>query len=409
MKKLLAVLLALVMIVSLAACAGNTDPSAEAPSDTTNSDKTEPSGSEDGNPEVNKKIAMIMQQGGLGDQGFNDTAYAGLMACKDKYGLDVNAVECTDTTQGETLIRELCEAGYGLIINLEAGISGNMYTVALDYPDIYFVVVGRQLRINAVDGFTETPKNVIESYVTLNEHSFLAGVVAAYAATDGNTLVDGIGQHEGCNIGILFGAESVGFYQYGDGFRQGALFYNPDAKVYIDYTVGFSDTANAQNIAQNMINNMGCDVIWTCCGTAGLGGLEACRLNNAFGIGVDSNQDEVEPGYILTSAVRDNTSLMEFYIGKYLEGDLAQTEPDVFNLSNGGVDITDMSVIAKYVTDKDKLEELKSIIEQCRKWIADGTITVFDARMASIENDGQRLDDWLKIDGNNKTYAELNK
>ena len=409
MKKLLAVLLALVMIVSLAACAGNTDPSTEAPSDTTNSDKTEPSGSEDGNPEVNKKIAMIMQQGGLGDQGFNDTAYAGLMACKDKYGLDVNAVECTDTTQGETLIRELCEAGYGLIINLEAGISGNMYTVALDYPDIYFVVVGRQLRINAVDGFTETPKNVIESYITLNEHSFLAGVVAAYAATDGNTLVDGVGQHEGCNIGILFGAESVGFYQYGDGFRQGALFYNSDAKVYIDYTVGFSDTANAQNIAQNMINNMGCDVIWTCCGTAGLGGLEACRLNNAFGIGVDSNQDEVEPGYILTSAVRDNTSLMEFYIGKYLEGDLAQTEPDVFNLSNGGVDITDMSVIAKYVTDKDKLEELKGIIEQCRKWIADGTITVFDARMASIENDGQRLDDWLKIDGNNKTYAELNK
>lgn len=409
MKKLLAVLLALVMIVSLAACAGNTDPSADKPDDTNNSDKTDPSGGEDVNPEVNKKIAMIMQQGGLGDQGFNDTAYAGLMACKDKYGLDVNAVECTDTTQGETLIRELCEAGYGLIINLEAGISGNMYTVALDYPDIYFVVVGRQLRINAVDGFTETPKNVIESYITLNEHSFLAGVVAAYAATDGNTLVEGVGQHEGCNIGILFGAESVGFYQYGDGFRQGALFYNPDAKVYIDYTVGFSDTANAQNIAQNMINNMGCDVIWTCCGTAGLGGLEACRLNNAFGIGVDSNQDEVEPGYILTSAVRDNTSLMEFYIGKYLEGDLAQTEPDVFNLSNGGVDITDMSVIAKYVTDKDKLEELKGIIEQCRKWIADGTITVFDARMASIENDGQRLDDWLKIDGNNKTYAELNK
>ena len=251
MKKLLAVLLALVMLVSLAACAGNTDkdnPSSDAPANSDNPSMK---------ANVNKKIAMIMQQGGLGDQGFNDTAYAGLMTCKEKYDQDVNAVECTDTTQGETLIRELCEAGYGLIINLEAGISGNMYTVARDYPDIYFVVVGRQLRINAVDGFTETPKNVIESYITLNEHSFLAGVVAAFAATDGNTLVEGVGQHEGCNIGILFGAESVGFYQYGDGFRQGALFYNPDAKVYIDYTVGFSDTAIAQCIAQNMIINMG--------------------------------------------------------------------------------------------------------------------------------------------------------
>lgn len=151
MKKLLAVLLALVMLVSLAACAGNTDkdnPSSDAPANSDNPSMK---------ANVNKKIAMIMQQGGLGDQGFNDTAYAGLMTCKEKYDLDVNAVECTDTTQGETLIRELCEAGYGLIINLEAGISGNMYTVARDYPDIYFVVVGRQLRINAVDGFTETP------------------------------------------------------------------------------------------------------------------------------------------------------------------------------------------------------------------------------------------------------------
>lgn len=250
MKKLLAVLLALVMLVSLAACADNTDkdnPSSDAPANSDNPSMK---------ANVNKKIAMIMQQGGLGDQGFNDTAYAGLMTCKEKYDLDVNAVECTDTTQGETLIRELCEAGYGLIINLEAGISGNMYTVARDYPDIYFVVVGRQLRINAVDGFTETPKNVIESYITLNEHSFLAGVVAAFAATDGNTLVEGVGQHEGCNIGILFGAESVGFYQYGDGFRQGALFYNPDAKVYIDYTVGFSDTANAQSILLDLTKTL---------------------------------------------------------------------------------------------------------------------------------------------------------
>lgn len=307
------------------------------------------------------------------------------------------------------MIRELCESGYGLIINLEASISGNMYKVSVDYPDIYFIAVGRQLRINPVDGFTETPDNVIESYITLNEHSFLAGVAAAFVATDGNEIVDGIGQQKGCNIGILFGADSVGFYQYGDGFRQGALFYNPDANVYIDYTVGFSDTANAQKIAENMIKNMGCDVIWTCCGTAGLGGLEACRLNNAFGIGVDSNQDEIEPGNILLSAVRDNSSLIEFYVTKYLEGSLAQTEPDRFNLANGGVDITDMSVIAKYVTNQEKFDELRSIIEKCRAWITDGTITVFDARMASIEANGQRLDDWIKTSGKFVTYQELNK
>lgn len=405
-RSIIALLLAAIMLFCAACGSGNAEPTTEAKTPAAQgSDTPATQGQEE--VEVNKKVALILQQGGLGDQGFNDTAYAGLAACQEKYSLDINYVECTDATQGETLIRELCEAGYGLVINLEASISGNMYHVALDYPEIYFVAVGRQLRINAVDGFTETPANVIESYITLNEHSFLAGVAAAFVATDGNNIVDGLGGKDGCNIGVLFGADSVGFYQYGDGFRQGALFYNPDAQVYMDFTVGFSDTANAQNIAENMINNMNCDVIWTCCGTAGLGGLEAVRLNNAYGIGVDSNQDEVQPGNMLTSAVRDNSSLIEYYVAKYLENDLAQTEPDTFNLSNGGVDITDMSVIAQYVTNQEKFEELKALLDQCRAWIADGTIEVFDARMASIEADGQRLDDWMETSGKFVTYAEL--
>ena len=401
-RKLLAILLAALLLLTTA-CGAKTDVAQSTPANT---------GADAAQTEeitVNKKVALILQQGGLGDQGFNDTAYAGLMECKDRYGLDINYVECTDATQGETLIRDLCEAGYGMVINLEASISGNMYNVALDYPEIYFIAVGRQLRINPVDGFTETPANVIESYIKLNEHSFLAGVAAAFVATEGNNIVDGLGGKDGCNIGVLFGADSVGFYQYGDGFRQGALFYNPDAQVYMDFTVGFSDTANAKNIAENMIKNMNCDVIWTCCGTAGLGGLEAVHLNNAYGIGVDSNQDEVQPGNILTSAIRDNTALIEFYVDKYLRGDLAQTEPDVFNLANGGVNITDMSTIARYVTNEEKFEELKTLLDQCRTWIADGTIEVFDARMASIEADGQRLDDWMATSGKFISYSQLSK
>ncbi|MBR4289660.1 MAG: BMP family ABC transporter substrate-binding protein [Oscillospiraceae bacterium] len=404
MKKLFAMLLVLVMVLSMAACGAEAPETPDAPK--TDTTKTETPTDADV-PEVNKKVALILQAGGLGDQGFNDTAYAGLVECKDQYGLEINYVECADATQGETLIRELCEAGYGLVINLEASISANMYHVALDYPEIEFVAVGRQLRINAVDGITETPANVHESYITLNEHSFLAGIVAAFAAS--NNLVDGLGGKDGCNIGVLFGADSVGFYQYGDGFRQGALYYNPDANVYMDFTVGFSDTANAQNIAENMIKTMNCDVIWTCCGTAGLGGLEAVRLNNAYGIGVDSNQDEVQPGHMLTSAVRDNASLIKFYVEKYLTGDMAQTEPDIFNLTNGGVNITDMTVIEKYVTDAEKFAELKTVLEQTRAWIAEGKIEVFDARMASIEADGQRLDDWMATSGKFVTYAELSK
>lgn len=173
MKKLFAMLLALIMVLSMAACGAQTPaeaPKTDAPA--TEASKTDAPAAESADPEVNKKVALILQAGGLGDQGFNDTAYAGLVECKDQYGLDINYVECADATQGETLIRELCEAGYGLVINLEASISANMYHVALDYPEIEFVAVGRQLRINAVDGITETPANVYESYITLEEPIF---------------------------------------------------------------------------------------------------------------------------------------------------------------------------------------------------------------------------------------------
>ncbi|QTQ12985.1 BMP family ABC transporter substrate-binding protein [Treponema parvum] len=356
-----------------------------------------------------KKVALVMQKGGLGDLGFNDSAYSGLVYCKTQYGIEINAVECTDSSQGQEIFRSLCEEGYHLILNLEAGISGDMYHVAMDYPEIYFCAIGRQLRINAVDGVKVRPVNVIESYITLNEHSFLAGIVAAYVATDGNEIVSGVGRNNGnCNIGVLFGADSVGFYQYGDGFRQGVYFLNPNANVYIDYSVGFSDTANAQVIATNMIKNMGCDVIWTCCGTAGLGGLEATRLNNVYGIGVDTNQDSLQPGHIITSAVRDNKSLVEYYVSEFLKkGKLEQTKPDVFNLSNGGVNITDMSVIGKYVTEAAKFEELKSIVTKARQWISEGKIIIFDARLASIEQNGLRLDEWMKTSGKFVTYAHL--
>lgn len=358
-----------------------------------------------------KKVALVMQKGGLGDLGFNDSAYAGLVSSKEMYGIEFNAVECTDSSQGQEIFRSLCDDGYQLILNLEAGISGDMYHVALDYPEVYFCAIGRQLRINAVDGITTRPANVIESYITLNEHSFLAGIVAAFVATDGNQLVEGIGRDNGsCNIGVLFGADSVGFYQYGDGFRQGVYFLNPEANVYIDYAVGFSDTANAQVIATNMIKNMGCDVIWTCCGTAGLGGLEATRLNNVYGIGVDTDQDGLHPGNIVTSAVRDNKSLVEFYVGEFVKnGKLSQDKPDEFNLSNGGVDITDMSTIEKYVTNKAKFEELKSIIAKARQWVAEGKIVIFDARLASIEQNGLRLEGWMEKSGQFVTYADLSK
>ena len=112
-KKRIIALLLVALLLLLCACSSKDDTTdTNQPADTTDTtDTTQQDDTQDSDTtesSINKKVALILQQGGLGDQGFNDTAYEGLLACQEQYDLDINYVECTDATQGETLIRELC-------------------------------------------------------------------------------------------------------------------------------------------------------------------------------------------------------------------------------------------------------------------------------------------------------------
>lgn len=360
MKKFISILLVVLMAFSFVGC-GDTG------------------GNENGKGEDDHSgdIALVLQQGGLGDKGYNDDGLAGLQKLEADYGIGYTTVEPTDLAQGETYLRELGDQGYGVIISIEYGIKDYMYSVAKDYPDTIFVIFGKY----STDD-NKASDNVVELTFNYCEHSYLAGVLAAYLA-EGNTIIDGRAQQEGTNIAFLGATESLGFYRYSDGFYQGATDYDPDCNVYIDFTSGFSDTTTCKTIAENMIKNNHCDVIWTCCGTAGLGGLEACRENNVFGIGVDCNQDYLEPGYIVTSVMR-NTATSIYQIGTlFKDGKLKGAEINC-NLANGTLDITDMSTIAEYVTNTENFEFLKALINQTRQDIIDGKITVYDCSESGV-------------------------
>ena len=147
------------------------------------------------------------------------------------------------------------------------------------------------------------------------------------------------------------------------------------------------------SIAENMIKN-GCDVIWTCCGTAGLGGLQACRLNNALGIGVDFDQDSKEPGYVVTSVMRNMDKNVEWMVESYLNGTIQGSQPE-FNIGNNGLGITDLSVIEKYVTNKENFANLKSLIADVEKQIGDETLRPFDtAETAYTGKELVRFETW---------------
>lgn len=364
MKKVLALLLVLALTMSFVACGtktGGDEPAADTP------DENDKSGD----------IALVLQQGGLGDKGYNDDGLAGLKQLEEEFGIGYVTVEPTDLAQGETYLRELADEGYGVIISIEYGIKDFMYQVAPDYPDTIFVIFGKYSNDEM-----RASENVVELTFNYCEHSYLAGVAAAYIA-QGNTIIDGVAQNDGSNIAFLGATESLGFYRYSDGFYQGATDYDPDCNVYIDFTVGFSDTAMCKTIAENMIQNNNVDVIWTCCGTAGLGGLQACAENKVFGIGVDCNQDYIEPGSILTSVMR-NTATSVYEIGKlFKDGKLKGAEINC-NLENGILDITDMSTVAEYVTNQEAFDELVALINQTRQDIISGKINVYDCSESGV-------------------------
>ena len=389
-KRFLAMLLALCLLLGLCACAGtNVEPkNSDTPSEATGQDEPNTSAPDNSEIPLEKTVALILQPGGLGDEGWNDASWAGLQRMMKERGIGGITVETSATADTEFFIRELAEKGYGLIYCLDTSVIPTCMQVSSDYPDAIFVYPAK-LSLDANVG------NTYWMWYQLNEIGFMAGVVAAFVATDGNEIVDYAGQNPGCKLGCIFGADGAGFYRYADGFAHGAKWVNPDAEIVYDYTAGYTDTANCQTIAENMIKNNQCDVVWTCCGTAGYGGLQACRLNGALGIGVDSNQDMVEEGYVITSGMRMMDHDIEFVIDKWLAGTLEGSN-DMFDLASGSVGITDMSVIEKHVTNKENFERLKAKVAEVEELIRNRELRPYDTAETAYTGDGTivRFADW---------------
>lgn len=400
MKKLFVFLAILTMLLSIAACSGSQQQVAsDKPQEVTQevTQEVEQEVTQEAEQEVTQeaekktyRLGIILSQGGLGDLGYNDDAKKGADAAVEKYGIEYTLVEPVDLTQGETYARQLAEEGYDAIFSMEFSFKNAIRTVAAEYPETIFVVQG--VYTDAI----EPPENMVVEVYYNNQSNFLAGIVASFLSTDGNSIVEGTGDNPGCNVGMIMGTESTGFFRNADAYTAGAKFFNPDCNVMLDFTAGFSDTSNAKNIATNMIQNGG-DVVYACTGAAGLGALAAAKELGVYAIGVDSNQDYLQPGTIVTSVVR-STGRTVLEIAKNLtEGTLKGSEI-VDTVINGGVGLTDMATIAEYVTDEAKFEELKTVLKNVISGIEDGSIVPYDFYETG------RYVEWVKTQTELPTY-----
>ncbi len=283
---------------------------------------------------------------------------------KPSLGVMLRDVEPGNPTSIEPAIRAFAERGYDLIIGVGFAQAPIMEIVAKDYPDINFAIV---------DGVSQLP-NVASLVFKEHEGSYLVGMIAAKESKTG--VLGFIG---GMDIGLI--------HRFATGYEEGAKAARPDARVIVNY-VGVTDSAwnnpgKGKELALSQIGQ-GVDVIFTAAGNSGLGVFDAVEQAGRgtdgratrFVIGVDSNQNGVKPGFVLTSMVKRVDNAVYQIISDVVKGQF-KGGFHVYGLEVDGVG---------YAMDNFNRELIRPEViqqaEQAKQRIIAGEIKVTDAMTA---------------------------
>lgn len=308
------------------------------------------------------RVGIVFDIGGKNDRSFNAAAWEGVKRAEKDLDIELRDVEPGNPTSIEPAMRAFAEKNFDLIIGVGFAQGPIMQKVANDYPNIKFAIVDGV--IFEADG--KTPKKNVASLV-FREHegSYLVGMIAASKSKTGV-------------LGFVGGMDIPLIHRFETGFEEGAKAVNPNIRV-IDNYCGVTDAAwnnpgKGKELALSQISQ-GADVIFTAAGNSGLGAFDAVEQYgkrdigdgkqeaNKFVIGVDSNQNGVKPGFVLTSMVKrvDNAvyDVVKEVLGGKFEGGF-----HVFGLDKDGVgyamDEFNSSLISPEVLKK--LEEAKTKI-----------------------------------------------
>lgn len=284
------------------------------------------------------RVGIVLSTGGLGDKSFNDAAYRGLEQAQKDLGIEFKYVEPASPAEDEEFLREYAEAGYDLIIATGFQMTESARTVAADYPDVKFLMI---------DDVIDLP-NVKSMVFKEEEGSFLVGVIAGLM-TKNNA------------VGFVGGMENPLIKKFEVGFKQGAEYVNPKVKFFSVYTTGpnpFNDPVRGKENAISEINQ-GADVIYHAAGGTGMGVIAAAKEKGVFAIGVDSNQDAVEPGTVLTSMLK-NVDVGVFDTIKALTKGEFVSGLAVYGAKEDGVGVTNFE-FTKEIIGAEKLAKFEEI------------------------------------------------
>jgi len=285
------------------------------------------------------RVGLIFAEGGLGDQSFNDAAYRGLMQAKEELPVEVIYVEPADIAEMEEHQRSYAELGLDLVIVIGFIHQSSLTEVSADYPDIHFAIV---------DDVVDNP-NVTSLLFEEHEGSFLVGVVAGMM-TKSNI------------VGFVGGMEVPLIRKFQVGFEEGVKWANPDAQVLVNYAGAFDDPGRGRELAISQYER-GADIIYHAAGGTGSGVIDAAASHDFYAIGVDSDQDYMAPGKVLTSMIKRVDMAVYEVIKAAVEGTL-EGGTWTFGVADGGVGTSEFTYTRDIIPQEvfDKVEEAKQKI-----------------------------------------------
>jgi len=248
------------------------------------------------------RVGLVFDVGGKGDRSFNDSAYEGLARAAQEFSIRISDFEPGQDADREVGLRKLADRGYDVVIGVGFLFTDAIRSVAPDYPNVHFVLV---------DGRLEGLDNVASLVFRENEGAFLVGAMAAMATETGR-------------LGFVGGMDVPLIHKFEAGYRAGAEHVRPDIGVLVGYAgvrpEAFADPVRGKEIALSQIDQ-GADVIFHASGVTGLGVIEAAKERGKLAIGVDSNQNDVAPGTVLTSMIKRVDNALYAEIEKSIRGE----------------------------------------------------------------------------------------
>jgi basic membrane protein A and related proteins len=219
----------------------------------------------------------------LGDRSFIDASARGIAKANAELPVKCDIIETNGVSEHETALRGAIAQGYDLILGL--AMDTDMFVnLAKEFPDQKFGSPS-EIFLDAL------PDNMVAYQIDVHESSFLAGLIAG-SLTDTK------------KVGAVVGGDAPGLNQFYYGYKQGVKEVCPDCEVLVSY-LGFDFSNPTLGLETALgLYDQGADIVYQIAGRSGEGVLEAAAQRDLYAIGVDSNQDDIQPGHVITSVLK---------------------------------------------------------------------------------------------------------